>query len=87
MSTDLETIKSIAKESLMADFFGARIDEEKLWGALQQLLAGIQLRDATLDKLKQIARGAGSGADFIEKLKAVNLWLPLKDLLSKIRIK
>ena len=87
MSTDLETLKGIARESLMPDFFGARVDEEGLWGALQQLLSGIQLRDATLDKMKQIASSATTASDFIEKLKTAKLWLPFKDLVSKIRVK
>jgi len=87
MSTELETIKGIAKESLMPDFFGARIDEEGLWGSLQQFLSGIQLRDPTLDAMKRIAGGATTATDFIDKIKAANLWLPLKDLISKIRIK
>lgn len=86
-TTELETIKSIAKESLMPDFFGARVDEEGLFGALQQLLSGIQLRDPTLDRMKTIANAATSATQFIDQLKAAKLWLPFKDLIAKIRVR
>jgi hypothetical protein len=89
MSADLETIKGIARESLMPDFFGARIDEEGLWVPLRQLLSGIQLakRSAPVEKMKQVAAGAATASDFIEGIKSVNLWLAFKDLVIRIQVK
>ena len=89
MSTDLDTIKGIAKESLMPDFFAARIDEEGLWNPLRQLLSGIQpaAPNATIDKIKRIASEAATASDFIEKIKAVNLWLAFKELVVRIQVR
>jgi hypothetical protein len=88
MSTDLDTIKELAKGTFMPDFFGARIDEEGLWGALRQLLAGIQAAPNTrIDKIKQCAAPAATACDFIDKIKAANLWLALQELVGRIQVK
>jgi hypothetical protein len=89
MPTDLETIKEIARASLMPDFFGARIDEEGLWSPLGQLLSGLRpaARSPTVEKLKQIAGHAVSASDFIEKVKAARLWDAFKELVLRIQVK
>ena len=88
MSKDLDTIKELAKGTFMPDFFGARIDEEGLWGALRQLLAGIQAAPNTrIDKIKQCASQATTAVDFIDKIKAVNLWPALQELIARVQVK
>jgi hypothetical protein len=89
MSTELQTIKDIARQSLMADFFGARVDEEGLWNNLQQLLAGIRSPgpNTPLDRIKQAAAKAATAVQFTDSIKDVNLWPPLKDLMSRIQVK
>ena len=89
MATELETIKGIARESLMPDFFGARIDEEGLWNALRQLISGIRspAPNSPVDKLKQAAVKAATATAFIDLIKTVNLWLPFKELVSRIQVK
>jgi len=87
MANELETIRQIAKASLMPDFFGARIDEEGLWPLLRQLLAGIQpaASGGTIDTFKRIAGGAATATDFIEKVKGAKLWPELKELVIRIQ--
>jgi hypothetical protein len=89
MSTEIQTIKDIARQSLMADFFGARVDEEGLWKNLQQLLAGIRSPgpNTPLDRIKQAAAKAGSTVQFIDAIKDVNLWPPLKELINRVQVK
>jgi hypothetical protein len=89
MSSDFQKIKDVARESLMADFFAVRIDEEGLWNKLQEFLLKIQTQSpvAYIEKLKQIVQASSSPNDFIEKVKAANLWNSLKDLIAKIPVK
>ncbi len=88
MSKDLDTIKELAKGTFMPDFFGARIDEEGLWGALRQLLTGIQAQPSSrIDKIKQCASQATTAAELIDKIKAVNLWLALQELIARVQVK
>jgi hypothetical protein len=88
MSKDLDTIKELAKGTFMPDFFGARIDEEGLWGALRQLLSGIQAAPNTkIDKIKQLAAQATTAGGFIDQIKAVNLWLALQELIGRVQVK
>ena len=71
MSTEFDTIKSIARESLMPDFFGARVDEENLWDSLRQVLTGLRpaAPNPVIDRVKQIAGTASTATEFIDKLK------------------
>jgi hypothetical protein len=87
--SDFQKIKDVARESLMADFFAVRIEEEGLWDKLQELLFKIQTQSpiAYIEKLKQLARASSSPDDFIEKVKGANLWNNLKDLIAKIPVK
>jgi hypothetical protein len=87
--SDFQKIKDVARESLMADFFAVRIEEEGLWNKLQELLFKIQTQSpiAYIEKLKQLARASSSPDDFIEKVKGANLWNNLKDLIAKIPVK
>ncbi len=72
----------------MPDFFGARIDEEGLWGTLRQLIAGIQSRpDATIDSIKRVAAQTATAGDFIEKVKAAKLWSSLKEIVARLELK
>ena len=88
MSKDLDTIKELAKGTFMPDFFGARIDEEGLWGALRQLLTGIQAQpNSRIDKIKQCAAQATAAAAFIDKIKAANLWPALQELIARVQVK
>jgi hypothetical protein len=89
MSTELETIRGIARQSLMPDFFAVMVEEEGLWNSLRQLLSGIQgaARGSALDKIITIAGEAKSAGDFMEKIKAVNLWLPFKELVTHLQVK
>ncbi len=87
MSTDLDTIKGLAKESLMPDFFGARVDEEGLWGTLRQLLTGIAAPGATITRLKGLAAQSQTATEFIDKVKAANLWLQVKELVQRVQVK
>lgn len=88
MSTELETIKDIAKASLMADFFAARVDEEGLWSRLRLLLSGVQptAPSTTIGKIQRLAVESATAADFIEKIKAVKLWHELKELVLRIQV-
>jgi hypothetical protein len=89
MPTDIETIKEIAKGSLMPDFFGVRVDEEGLWSPLRQLLTGLKLAapNAAIDRIKRIASEATTASDFIEKVKAANLWMAVKELVQRVQVK
>jgi len=89
MSTDNETLREIARQSLLPDFFAARVDEEGLWSPLQQTLSRIQQSppNAIIEKVKVIASQAASASDFIEKIKSAKLWLELKELVARVRVK
>ena len=89
MSADFDTIKGIARQSLMPDFFGARVDEEALWAPLKQVLTGLQppQPNAVITKLKRLAGEATTASDFIEKLKVAKLWLEFKELVVRIQVK
>jgi hypothetical protein len=82
-------IKSVARESLMADFFAVRIEEEGLWSDLQTLLSRIQLNPAPayMVRLKQYASESANPAAFIEQVKKANLWDRLKELLGQLKLK
>jgi hypothetical protein len=69
----------------MADFFAVRIEEEELWGSLQQLIAKVQLPTPMqqIERIKQIAGVSTSPTDFIDRVKAENLWQALKTLFTK----
>ena len=85
---EYEEIAKIARASLMPDFFAVRIDEEKLFARLQEMLAKIKLPTplAQLETIKQLAAASGSSNSFIEEIKARKLWETLRDVLTKIRV-
>ena len=88
MSNEYEQIREIASASLMADFFAVRIEEEGLFGKLQELLAKIKIPQPLpqLDRIKQVAATASDPTTFIDAVKAQNLWTTLRDVLSKVRV-
>jgi hypothetical protein len=89
MSIDFQRIKQVARESLMADFFAVRIEEEELWTSFQALITSIKTQTpiAYITKIKQFAKESPTPTAFIEKIKSENLWVKLKELLSKIPTK
>ena len=85
---DFKKVQEIARQSLMADFFAVRIDEEELYDTLQVMLAKIQLAQTVpaLEKLKVIAAEAPDANAFIEAVKEKNLFTSMRDILTKIRV-
>lgn len=88
MSDKYDEVRTIARQALLPDFFGVRIDEEKLFPQMQELIAKIAIRGghAKLDLIKQLAAQASDGVGFIEALKEHNLWAPLRELLTKVPV-
>ena len=89
MSTRLDEIRDIARASLMPDFFAVRIEEEQLYGELQQLIGRIKFPAGVprFEKLKACAAASASASELIESLKKANLWTTLRDILTHGRIK
>lgn len=89
MSTDFQKIKEIASASLMPDFFAVRIEEEGLFGAMQQLISKIKLPNPLpqLDRIQQLAGTATDPNAFIDAIKAHNLWTTLRDVLARLKVK
>jgi hypothetical protein len=89
MSTDFQTIKEIARASLMPDFFGVRIQEEGLFPQLQQLIAKIRLPKPVpqLQRIQQIAAASTDPIAFVDAIKAQNLWTTLREVLSRLTIR
>ena len=85
MSDNYDEVRSIARQALLPDFFGVRIDEEELFPQMQELVARITLPGGhpKLDLIKQLAAQASDGAGFIEAIKERNFWSPLRELLMK----
>jgi hypothetical protein len=84
---ELQQIQEIARASLMPDFFGVRIDEEQLYGALRQVIAKTRLSTPSrrFTRLQQIAATSTTASALIEVLKKENLWSMLRDFLSALR--
>lgn len=85
---DYKMIQDIARASLLADFFAVRIEEEGLYGDLQQLLAKIKLAQPlpALGKLQAMAAASADTNAFIEAVKQGDLFTSMRELLIKIRI-
>ena len=87
MSTEYKQVKQLAKESLMADFFAVRIEEEGLWPKLQELLTRIQMPSPHLPAVKTMAKESTSANEFIDKVKEANKWDWLRNMLVRLNLK
>ncbi len=87
MSAEYKQIKQIAKESLMADFFAVRVDEEELWAKLQELLTRIQLPSPHIAGVKQMAKDSTTATEFIDKVKQDNKWDWLRNMFLRLNLK
>ncbi len=85
MSDNYDEVRSIARQALLPDFFAVRIDEEKLFPQMQELVAGITIPGgrAKLDLIKELAAQASDGVGFIEAIKERDFWAALRELLMK----
>jgi hypothetical protein len=88
MPSEFAKVQEIASSSLMADFFAVRIDEEKLFEPMKQLIGGIKPPKPLppLDKIKQAAAAAATAAAFIDAIKKENLFPTLREILTKIKV-
>ena len=86
MSAEYKQVKQIAKESLMADFFAVRIEEEGLWAKLQELLTRIQMQSPHIASVKTMAKEAANAVEFIEKVKQDNKWDWLRNMLVRLNL-
>jgi hypothetical protein len=86
MAIDVAKIHEVARASLMPDFFAVRIDEEGLYDGLKQLIAKLKLTvpHPQFDRIKQISAAAPDSTAFIEAIKREGLFVPLRDILTKI---
>ena len=89
MLTKLDEIRDIARAALMPDFFAVRIEEEHLFGELQQVIARIKSPTPlkSLERMKSLAAAATTAAGFVDGLKEANLWGKLRDILAHGEIK
>jgi hypothetical protein len=89
MPNDIDTIKEIARASLMPDFFAVRIDEEKLFPLLKQLIAKLKLPSPLpkFEKIRGISATSSTPTEFIDAVKAQNLWSVLRDVLTQVQIR
>jgi hypothetical protein len=88
MPIDFAKIKEIASSSLMPDFFAVRIDEEGQFEGLKQLIAKIKLAtpNPRFDRIKQLSAAAATTNDFIEGVKKENLFVTMREILTKIQV-
>lgn len=88
MSDQFKEIATIARASLMPDFFAVRIAEEQLYGKLQELIAKISFPTPApqLDTIKQLAAASPDATSFTDAIKAKNLWTTLREILSKVKV-
>lgn len=86
--SDFKKIQEIARQSLMADFFAVRIDEEGLYEKLRVMVNKIELAQKVpaLEKLKAIVAEAPDANAFIDAVKEKNLFTSMREILTKIRI-
>ena len=72
----------------MPDFFAVRIEEEKLFGKMQEMIAKISFPKpmAQLDAIKQIAAASPDATSFTKTINERKLWATLRELLSKVRV-
>jgi hypothetical protein len=83
MSDKYDEIRSIARQALLPDFFGVRIDEEKLFPQMQELVAKLPGGHPKLDLIKRLAAQASDGTGFIEAIKEHDFWSAFRELLTK----
>jgi hypothetical protein len=85
MADKYDEVRSIARQSLLPDFFGVRIDEENLFPLMQELVSRISIPQGYpgLALIKQLAADATDGSSFIEQVKTQNLWASLRELVTK----
>jgi hypothetical protein len=83
MSDNYDEVRSIARQALQPDFFAVRIDEEKLFPHMQELVARLPGGHPKVDLIKQLAARASDSAGFIEAIKERNFWQALRELLTK----
>ncbi len=86
--SEYKEIVDIARASLMPDFFAVRIDEEKLFGKVQEFIGKVQLATpmAQLDQIKELAVDAANAAAFVDGIKAGNLWQTLREIMTKVKV-
>jgi len=86
MSNGYDEVRTIARQALLPDFFGVRIDEEKLFPQMQELVARLPGGHPKLVLIKQLAAQASDGVGFIEAIKEHNFWSALRELLTKAQV-
>jgi hypothetical protein len=88
MAIDIAKIHDVARASLMPDFFAVRIDEEGLFDGLKQLIAKIKLaaQHPQFDRIQHLSAAAPDATAFIEAIKRENLFVTLRDILTKIPV-
>jgi hypothetical protein len=88
MAIDLAKIHDVARASLMPDFFAVRIEEEGLFDGLKQLIAKIKLAapHPQFDRIQHLSAAAPDATAFIEAIKRENLFVTLRDILTKIPV-
>jgi hypothetical protein len=89
MSTDFEKVSEIARQSLMPDFFAVRIEEEGLFEQMKLMIAKLRFPTPlpALDRIREIAAAAATPIEFVDGVKAQNLWSTMRDILSKVKVK
>ena len=88
MAIDLAQIHDVARASLVPDFFAVCIEEEGLFDELKQLIARIKLTAPHLqfDRIRQISAAASDATAFIEAIKREDLFVTLRDIITKIQV-
>ena len=88
LSFEFNEVADIARASLMPDFFAVRIEEENLFGAMQEMISKISFPKpmAQLDAIKQLAAASPDAASFTKAITDRNLWATLRELLSKVKV-
>ena len=72
----------------MPDFFAVRIEEEGLFGQMQQMIARYHFDKPVpqVDAIKQIAAASSDAVSFTRTINERNLWTTLRELLSKVKV-
>jgi hypothetical protein len=86
MSDNYDEVRTIARQALLPDFFGVRIDEEKLFPQMQELVARLPGGHPKVDLIKQLAAQASNAEGFIEAIKEHDFWSALRELLTKASV-
>ena len=86
MSNKYDEVRTIARQALLPDFFAVRIDEEKLFPQVQEIVAKIPGGHPKVDLIKQMAAQSSDGAGFIEAINQHDFWAQLRELLTKAAV-